>query len=94
MRNVEAGERSAAEIIASTGNKQVLVVQLDLARQASVAAFIESWSGPLHLLINNAGVMALPDLQLTPEGWEMQFATNHLGHFALGGSARRTRLRR
>ena len=35
------------------------------------------------MLVNNAGVMALPDLQLTPEGWELQFATNHLGHFAL-----------
>src|SRR5258706_169003 len=50
---------------------------------ASVATFVANWSGPLHLLINNAGVMALPDLQLTTEGWEMQFATNHLGHFAL-----------
>ena len=35
------------------------------------------------MLVNNAGIMALPELQLTPEGWEMQFATNHLGHFAL-----------
>ena len=41
------------------------------------------WDGPLHLLVNNAGVMALPELELTPEGWELQFATNHLGHFAL-----------
>jgi NAD(P)-dependent dehydrogenase (short-subunit alcohol dehydrogenase family) len=48
-----------------------------------VAASAANWSGPLHLLINNAGVMALPDLQLTPMGWEMQLATNHLGHFAL-----------
>ena len=40
-------------------------------------------SGPLHMLVNNAGVMALPELQRTPEGWELQFATNHLGHFAL-----------
>ena len=37
----------------------------------------------MHLLVANAGVMALPGLQLTPEGWEMQLATNHLGHFAL-----------
>ena len=42
-----------------------------------------AWDGPLHLLVNNAGVMALPELELTPEGWELQFATNHLGHFAL-----------
>ncbi|MGH8990856.1 MAG: SDR family NAD(P)-dependent oxidoreductase [Acidimicrobiia bacterium] len=46
-------------------------------------ALTDGWSGPLHLLINNAGVMALPDLQRTSEGWEMQLATNHLGHFAL-----------
>jgi NAD(P)-dependent dehydrogenase (short-subunit alcohol dehydrogenase family) len=56
--------------------------RLDLASQASVAAFAADWTGPLDLLINNAGVI-LPDLQRTPEGWEMQFATNHLGHFAL-----------
>ncbi len=42
-----------------------------------------SWDGPLHLLVNNAGIMATPELQLSPEGFELQFATNHLGHFAL-----------
>jgi NAD(P)-dependent dehydrogenase (short-subunit alcohol dehydrogenase family) len=47
-----------------------------------VAAFVAAWDGPLHILVNNAGVMASP-LMRTPEGWEMQFATNHLGHFAL-----------
>ena len=41
------------------------------------------WEGPLHILVNNAGIMALPTLERTPEGWEMQFATNFLGHFAL-----------
>ena len=41
-----------------------------------------AWDGPLHILVNNAGVMASP-LTRTPEGWELQFATNHLGHFAL-----------
>jgi NAD(P)-dependent dehydrogenase (short-subunit alcohol dehydrogenase family) len=82
VRDTGAGDRTAARITATTGNA-VHVGRLDLADQASVAAFAANWSGPLHLLINNAGVMALPDLQLTPEGWEMQFATNHLGHFAL-----------
>jgi NAD(P)-dependent dehydrogenase (short-subunit alcohol dehydrogenase family) len=82
VRNTEAGERTAAEITDGTGNKQVLVAPLDLADQASVAAFVAAWDGPLHILINNAGVMAAP-LMRTPEGWEMQFATNHLGHFAL-----------
>ncbi len=58
------------------------MARLDLADRASIAAFVARWDGPLHLLINNAGVMALPE-QHTPEGWEMQFAVNHLGHFAL-----------
>jgi NAD(P)-dependent dehydrogenase (short-subunit alcohol dehydrogenase family) len=83
VRNVEAGVRTAKDIVASTGRKEVLVSPLDLADPASVAAFTANWDGPLHLLVNNAGVMALPDLQLTPAGWEMQLATNHLGHFAL-----------
>ncbi len=83
VRSIEAGERAAQEIIASTGNKQVLVAPLDLADQASIATFVANWTGPLDLLINNAGMMGSPDLQRTPEGWEMQFATNHLGHFAL-----------
>jgi NAD(P)-dependent dehydrogenase (short-subunit alcohol dehydrogenase family) len=83
VRNLEAGERVADDIAASTGNKQVLVAPLDLDDPASIGALIARWSGPLHLLVNNAGVMRLPDLQLTPDGWEMHFATNHLGHFAL-----------
>jgi NAD(P)-dependent dehydrogenase (short-subunit alcohol dehydrogenase family) len=83
VRNTDAGERTAADITATTGSAAIHVGRLDLADLTSVAAFVASWSGPLHLLVNNAGVMALPDLQLTPEGWEMQLATNHLGHFAL-----------
>jgi NAD(P)-dependent dehydrogenase (short-subunit alcohol dehydrogenase family) len=82
VRNIEAGERTAADITGSTGNKQILVAPLDLADQASVAGFVAGWEGPLDILVNNAGVMASP-LSRTPEGWEMQFATNHLGHFAL-----------
>ncbi|MEP6944626.1 MAG: SDR family NAD(P)-dependent oxidoreductase, partial [Acidobacteriota bacterium] len=49
----------------------------------SIAEFAASWEGPLHVLVNNAGIMALPELQLSSEGWEMQFAINHLGHFEL-----------
>jgi NAD(P)-dependent dehydrogenase (short-subunit alcohol dehydrogenase family) len=82
VRNLEAGERTAEDILTTTGNKHVLVAALDLADKASVAAFTKSWDGPLHILVNNAGVMASP-LMRTPEGWELQFATNHLGHFAL-----------
>lgn len=83
VRDADAGHRTAADIATSTGNPDVHVGRLDLADQGSVMAFVANWSGPLDLLINNAGVMALPQRQLTPEGWEMQFATNHLGHFAL-----------
>jgi NAD(P)-dependent dehydrogenase (short-subunit alcohol dehydrogenase family) len=83
VRNVEAGERVAAEIIASTGNKDVFVAPLELTDRASVEAFVAAWKVPLHILVNNAGIMALPDLQRTAEGWELQFATNYLGHFRL-----------
>ena len=50
------------------------MARLGLADQESIAAFVQPWDEPLHLLINK---------QRTPEGWELQFATNHLGHFAL-----------
>ncbi|MFD4669476.1 SDR family NAD(P)-dependent oxidoreductase [Lentzea sp. NPDC058450] len=81
-RDVEAGQRVAAAVTASTGNRSVLVAPLELTSQESVKAFASAWDGPLHLLINNAGVMATP-LTHTPEGWELQFATNHFGHFTL-----------
>jgi NAD(P)-dependent dehydrogenase (short-subunit alcohol dehydrogenase family) len=77
VRNLEAGAKTAADI-----GRNVEVAPLDLADRASVAAFVASWDGPLHILVNNAGVMASP-LVRTPEGWEQQFATNHLGHFGL-----------
>jgi NAD(P)-dependent dehydrogenase (short-subunit alcohol dehydrogenase family) len=89
VRNLEAGQRAAEDIIASTGNKQVLVAPLDLSDQASVAAFVANWAGPLHILVNNAGIMATPEMR-TSQGWEMQFATNHLGHFTLTTGLRPT----
>jgi NAD(P)-dependent dehydrogenase (short-subunit alcohol dehydrogenase family) len=82
VRNPEAGAKTAADITATTGNDQVLVAPLDLSDQASVAGFVTAWEGPLHILVDNAGVMASPETR-TAEGWELQFATNHLGHFAL-----------
>jgi NAD(P)-dependent dehydrogenase (short-subunit alcohol dehydrogenase family) len=82
VRNLSAGKRVAAEISVSTGDEDVQVAPLDLVDQASVAAFVSTWREPLHILVNNAGIMASP-LMRTREGWEMQFATNHLGHFAL-----------
>jgi NAD(P)-dependent dehydrogenase (short-subunit alcohol dehydrogenase family) len=77
VRDPAAGQRVADAI-----GGAVRVAPLDLADQASVAAFVAGWDGPLHILVNNAGVMAAPETR-TPEGWELQFATNHLGHFAL-----------
>jgi NAD(P)-dependent dehydrogenase (short-subunit alcohol dehydrogenase family) len=83
VRNTEAGLRTAADIITSTGNEAVDVSELDLASRESVGAFVEDWEGPLDILVNNAGIMALPELDLSTGGWELQFATNHIGHFAL-----------
>ena len=82
VRNTDAGDQTARDITATTGNADVDVRHLDLADRASIAAFAGEWNGPLHVLVNNAGVMASPEAH-TPEGWEQQFATNHLGHLAL-----------
>ncbi|WP_225849024.1 SDR family NAD(P)-dependent oxidoreductase [Streptomyces sp. HPF1205] len=72
----------AREIAEETGNARTKAGRLDVADPASVAAFVAGWTGPLHILVDNAGIMATPELR-TPEGRELQFATNHLGHFAL-----------
>ncbi|MEV6899217.1 SDR family NAD(P)-dependent oxidoreductase [Amycolatopsis sp. NPDC051372] len=82
VRDPAAGQRAAREIVASTGNAAVHVATLDLAGPASVSAFVAAWEGPLHILVANAGVMATPERR-TAQGWELQFATNHLGHFQL-----------
>ncbi len=81
-RNLEAAISTAQEISATTGNPDVQGARLDLADLASVGEFVKAWTGPLHILVDNAGIMASPE-QHTPEGRELQFATNHLGHFAL-----------
>ena len=83
VRDPAAGERTAAEIRAATKGAVVRVAVLDLADLASIDAFLAAWDGPLHLLVNNAGVMRIPSLELVGRGWERQFATNHVGHFAL-----------
>ncbi|MFP7759855.1 SDR family NAD(P)-dependent oxidoreductase [Marisediminicola sp. LYQ85] len=82
VRDVAAGERVADDIRGSSREADVAVARLDLADVHSVDAFAAAWAGPLHILVNNAGVMWTPETR-TPEGWELQFATNHLGHFAL-----------
>ena len=83
VRNVDAGKETAAAITASTGNQDIAVGQLDLADLGSVRSFVADWDGPLDMLVNNAGIMAVPELTRTPEGRELQFAVNFLGHFAL-----------
>ena len=82
VRDPEAGERSRVDIAGTTGRDDVRVAPLDLADLTSVDAFTQAWRGPLHILINNAGVMDTPRGE-TAQGWEAQFGTNHLGHFAL-----------
>lgn len=83
VRNMSQGAHIASEIIHATGNAHVQVRPLDLSRIQTVRDFTASWNGPLHILINNAGVMATPTLERTDEGWESQLATNFIGHFAL-----------
>ena len=82
VRDLAAGEATAKDINTTTGRDDVRVGYLDLAKRTSVEAFVADWSGPLHLLVNNAGVMASPRIY-TPDGWELQFGTNHMGHFIL-----------
>jgi NAD(P)-dependent dehydrogenase (short-subunit alcohol dehydrogenase family) len=82
-RDTTAAERVAADVRATTGNRNVSVAHLDLLDRGSIDRLVASVPAPLHLLVNNAGVMAVPQRRLSPEGHELQFATNHLGHFRL-----------
>ncbi len=82
-RRPDEAEKAVAELKQAMPESRLRVRRLDLSDLSSVQDFAESWSDPLHVLVNNAGVMAIPELQRTAEGREMQFATNYLGHFAL-----------
>ncbi|MGC2373657.1 MAG: hypothetical protein WA484_07260 [Solirubrobacteraceae bacterium] len=73
---LEAGKSTARDIIATTANGMSSPRRWTSPIRDSVAAFAGAWDGPLHIFVNNASVMATPELR-TPEGWEMQFATNH-----------------
>ncbi|MDH6219002.1 oxidoreductase [Streptomyces pseudovenezuelae] len=77
VRDPKRGEAAAAGVRGS-----VEVRRLDLADLASVREFAADWQGDLDLLVNNAGVMNIPESR-TKDGFETQFGTNHLGHFAL-----------
>ncbi|MDT7748239.1 MAG: hypothetical protein QOD96_1901, partial [Pseudonocardiales bacterium] len=77
VRNVEAGQRAAASL-----DGPAEVRELDLASLTSIRRFADGWTGPVQVLVNNAGVANTP-LRRTEDGFELQFGTNHLGHFAL-----------
>ncbi|RZT84441.1 NADP-dependent 3-hydroxy acid dehydrogenase YdfG [Pseudonocardia sediminis] len=79
VRNVEKGEAVAAELGGAAS-----VHRLDLADLTSVREFAAGIDGPIDVLVNNAGLMAIPQ-QRTADGFEMQLGTNYLGHFALTG---------
>lgn len=82
VRDPVAGQ-AVADVIARNGAVVApRVMRLDLADRRSVTEFTNAWDLPLHLLINNAGLVT-SGLERTLEGWELSFATNHLGHFAL-----------
>ncbi|MEP6901495.1 MAG: oxidoreductase, partial [Actinomycetota bacterium] len=87
VRNLEKGNKAAEKILAQNKDADVKVMELDLASLESVANFAENFQkafSQLDLLINNAGVM-IPPYSKTANGFELQFGTNHLGHFALTG---------
>jgi NAD(P)-dependent dehydrogenase (short-subunit alcohol dehydrogenase family) len=83
-RTAAKAEDGIARIRAEVPTARLIPAILDLASLASVRAFAAEFvKAPIDLLINNAGVMALPTRELTPDGFERQFATNFLGPFAL-----------
>ncbi len=87
-RNLEKGQAALRDIWADLPDASIELIQLDLADLSSIQRFVEEFLGrydQLHLLINNAGVMQIPEHRQTADGFEMQFGTNHLGHFALTG---------
>jgi NAD(P)-dependent dehydrogenase (short-subunit alcohol dehydrogenase family) len=85
VRTPEKGERAATTIREEVPGADVRVARLDLGSLVSVQQLAEGWSGPLDLLVNNAGLMSPPRHRQTADGFELQFGTNHLGHFALTG---------
>jgi NAD(P)-dependent dehydrogenase (short-subunit alcohol dehydrogenase family) len=85
VRSPDKGEAAAARIRDAASGADVHVTRLDLSSLESVRAFADAWRGPLGLLVNNAGLMSPPRRRETKDGFELQFGTNHLGHFALTG---------
>jgi NAD(P)-dependent dehydrogenase (short-subunit alcohol dehydrogenase family) len=79
-RSETKAQRLVSEISAATGNQIVRYELADLSRRVEIEALAERWEGPLDVLVNNAAVTP-PNRQETPEGIELQFATNVLGYF-------------
>lgn len=87
-RSAEKGQAAVDRLRAEVPTGAAEFVELDMASLASIRAFAAGFAQrgvALDLLINNAGVMALPSREVTADGFERQFGTNHLGHFALTG---------
>lgn len=86
-RDTAKGEAARRAVLADTGApaEQVEVRALNLASLESVRGLAAGWQGPLDVLVLNAGVMAPPKRRPTADGFELQWGTNHLGHFALAG---------
>ncbi|HEV2929789.1 MAG TPA: SDR family NAD(P)-dependent oxidoreductase, partial [Propionibacteriaceae bacterium] len=87
-RNPERGRAAYQRILAAAPMARVEVVTLDLADLDTVhrvADQVLASDGGLDVLVNNAGVMGIPDRRTTAQGFELQFGTNHLGHFSLTG---------
>lgn len=88
VRDVTKGEAARNKILAEIPQAHVSIVPLDMASLASIRGFAGEFlasGAKLDVLINNAGVMALPKREQTADGFERQFGTNHLGHYALTG---------
>lgn len=86
VRNTRKGEAAVATIREQHPRAKLSLEDLDLSSLTSVAALgrkLCAEGAPIHVLVNNAGVMTPPDRQRTADGFELQFGTNHLGHFAL-----------
>ncbi|MBF8188319.1 SDR family NAD(P)-dependent oxidoreductase [Nonomuraea sp. K274] len=83
LETVRALRGAGAEVTVATRNPIGDQRALDLSDLGSVRAFVAGWTGPVHAIVANAGIMALPTRQVAANGWELQLATNFLGHFAL-----------
>ncbi|WP_207172092.1 MULTISPECIES: SDR family oxidoreductase [unclassified Nesterenkonia] len=86
VRNRRKGEAAVSSILQRSPGARVELGEMDLSSLDSIAEFgstMQDAGKPIHILINNAGVMTPPDRRATSDGFELQFGTNHLGHFAL-----------